>query len=163
MYKWLERQLADRSVAEMSIMHTLVSVCSFLVILIYFGVTGFAKPIIFLTTMGFWFIGLFWLWIGLVKAAWKSPSERLGLWVFRLLHIGIFVMLLVTVVLSCRSFEELKILLLLILAFDVAIAWLIVNFVFLAWFARCKIPLYVYCEIGSMIGMVVLQVWLANK
>ena len=32
-------------------------------------------------------------------------------------------------------------------------------FIFLAWFARCKIPLHAYLEIGSIILMIAVQVW----
>jgi len=144
-------------------MHSLLSVCSLVAILFFFLFSGIQSLLIFLITMSFWFIFHFWMWIGLVKTVWKSGSARLGVWIFRFLQVGVFVMLILVAVPSILSVEEFKILLLVILVFDVVIAWLLINFLFLAWFARCKISFRSYCEIGSIIVMIIIQVWLLNK
>jgi hypothetical protein len=162
MYKWLGRQLEGRSVAEMSIMHTLTGVCSLLVILLCVSCMDSDSSVLFLVALSLWFIFLIWLWIGLVKTAWRSGRERLGMPIFRYLQIGVLVMIVISVLPWYRSTDDFKILHIIVLAFDIMIAWMIVNFLFLAWFARCKIPLHVYCEIGSIIGMVVLQIWLLS-
>ena len=158
MYQWLDRQLEGRSVVEMSIMHTLVGICSLLAVF----VLCFPYPSLLLTVLILWFIFLVWFWVGLVKTAWRSSSKRLGIPIFRYLQIAVLIMLAITVLPTIRSIEEFKIIGYLILAFDIAIAWLVVNFLFLAWFARCKIPFYAYCEIGTILAMVVFQIWLLS-
>ena len=99
-----------------------------------------------------------WLWISLVKRARKLEGDRLGVSIFRILQI---VFLIVTVIISLpsiRSIDEFNILLIFALVFDVAIVWLAVHFLFLAWLARCKIPFHSYWEIGSIFAMIILQV-----
>ena len=162
MYKWLRGKFEGRSVAEMSIAHTLFGIGSFLMTIFFCFCIASDSPVFFLVAFSLWAIFLIWLWIGLVKTAWRSGQERLGLPIFRFLQIGIIVMFAITILPTCRQFEDLKFLFYMIFAFDIAIAWLVVNFLFLAWFARCKIPLHAYFEIGSTIAMVILQIYLLN-
>ena len=56
-----------------------------------------------------------------------------------------------------ESFDMLPFML---LAFDAAIGVMIFNFLTIAWFARCRIPLQAYWEIGSIVAMIVVQIWI---
>lgn len=160
MYRWMKRAFEGRSVAEMSIAHTLFGIGSFIVtnLLCYSFVSD--SLIFFLVALSLWFIFLIWLWIGLVKTVWKSNQDRLGLPVFHFLQIGVIVAVVFTAIPIYRDTAEFKVLFYLFLGFDISIAWLVINFLFLAWIARCKIPFRAYIDIGTIIGMVILQVYL---
>lgn len=162
MYKWLGKELEGRSVAEMSILHTLTTVCSLIAILLFIAFVDAAGQTFFLTALAVWLLFVIWLWIGLVRTAWKSPSARLGIPIFRFLQIAVFIMLIITAAVDIHSLEDVKTLLFCILAFDIMIAWMTVNFLLLAWCARCKIPLRAYVEIASIFIMVLVQLWLLN-
>jgi hypothetical protein len=107
-----------------------------------------------------WLVFLVWLWVVLVRTARKWDHVRLGIKIFKYLQIGILVMTVLTMFPRSNLWEHLKLLAGLLLAFDIVIAVMIFNFLFIAWFARCKIPLHAYLEIGSIILMIVVQVWL---
>lgn len=148
--------------AEMSIMHTLVGVSSFLAAFIFSFCVDSDSLLLFVASLLFWFVFLVWLWIGLVRIAWKSGSERLGVPIFRYLQIGMLVMAVLTMLPSIHNIDDVKIMVYLVLGFDVVVAWMIINFLFLAWCARCKIPFRVYCEIVSTIVIVIVQAWLST-
>ena len=90
MYDWLRRECKYRTVAEMSIWYTIIAVGSFMVvILIWSLLTGVASDsedpdavaiqvISLLVALCLWLAMLIWLWIGLVRTAWKWGHERLG-------------------------------------------------------------------------------------
>ncbi len=172
MYNWLRQKCENRSIAEMSIWYSITAVGSFIAIILlwglFIGLAGGAddenvsdsQTFALLACLFLWLVFLIWLWIGLVRTAWKWSSKRLGTPIFKYLQIGFFVITIFTM-LSQRDFKEgLKLLSFMLLAFDVVIVCMILNFLFLAWFARCKIPLRTYLEIGSIIIMVTFQVWI---
>jgi len=68
-------------------------------------------------------------------------------------------MTVLTILVRSDLREDFKILPFILLAFDIAIVGMIFNFLVLAWFARCKIPLHAYWEIGSIVVMIVIQIW----
>ena len=172
MYKWLRKEFEYRSIAEMSIWFTITSVVSFMVMFFlwgwFTGITsgtekydeGAEKLLFLLVTLFIWLVFLAWLWICLVRIAWKCDNERLGIQIFRYLQIGFFVMTLFTMLVISDLREDFKILVFMLLAFDIAVGIIIFNFLVLAWFARCKIPLHAYLEIGSIILMIIVQVWI---
>jgi len=171
MYDWLRRKFEYRSIAEMSIWYTITAVGSFMVIFLLWGLfTGLASGpeeydggashmISLMGALFLWLVFLAWLWVGLVRTAWKWGHERLGTRIFKYLQIGFLVMTALTMLARGDMREHFKILTITLLAFDIAIAGMIFNFLVLAWFARCKIPLHAYWEIGSIVVMIVIQVW----
>lgn len=167
MYKWLNRQLEGRSVAEMSILHTLTAAGSLVALSLAFAFvpetdaeSDSARWMLFLIALSVWFVFVCWLWIGLAVCAWKSESERLGTEIFRVLQIGVFVIVVLNMVILGVNADDFKALLFVLLAFDVAVAWMAANFLVLAWCARCRISGRTYFEVGSIFGMVALQFWL---
>ena len=172
MYNWLRKECENRSVAELSIVYSLTAAASFVgIVLLFAFLTTSAsgaddksgsshQGITFLVAVSLWLFLFVWLWVGLVRTLWKWGSERLGIAVFRYLQIVFFVMFVLTMLLGRDGWDEWKLLLQFLLVFDAVIVCLIFNFLFLAWFARCKIPLRAYCEIGSIIAMVIFQVWI---
>jgi hypothetical protein len=171
MYGWLRRKFEYRSIAEMSIWYTITAVVSFMVMFLLWGwFTGIASGteeydegaenlLFLLGNLFLWLVFLAWLWFGLVRIAWKWHHKRLGIQIFKYLQIGFFVGTVLTMLLRSDLWEHFKLLSGLLLAFDIVIAVMIFNFLVLAWFARCKIPLRAYWEIGSIIVMIVIQVW----
>jgi hypothetical protein len=139
----------------------------FLLLGIFTGIAGGTEDydegalnlLFLLVTLFIWLVFLVWLWICLVRIARKWDHERLGIPIFRYLQIGFFVMTLFTMLVISDLREDLKILVFMLLVFDIAIGIMIFNFLVLAWFARCKIPLHAYLEIGSIILMIIFQVW----
>ncbi len=47
-----------------------------------------------------------------------------------------------------------------LVAFDVVVALMMFNFLTIAWCARCRMPLQAYWEIGSIVAMIVIQIWI---
>ncbi len=172
MHNWLRRKFEDRTVAEMSIWYTIIAVVSFMVMILLYGwLTGIASGtedydegasslLFLLGTLSLWLLFLIWLWVGLVRIAWKWDHERLGVQIFKYLQIGFLVMTVLTMFPRSNLWEHFKLLAGLLLAFDIVITVMIFNFLVLAWFARCKILLHAYLEMGSIILMIVVQVWL---
>ena len=115
--------------------------------------------ILLLVTLSLWLAFVIWLWVGLVRTAWKWGSHKLGTPIFKYLQIGFFVVTVFTALHRSDLRENLNILSLVLLGFDVAIVIMIFNFLLLAWFARCKIPFRAYGQIGSIVLMIVIQVW----
>ena len=170
MYNWLRQRCEDRSVAELSIVYTLTAVCSFLALLLlwgqFIGLAGGAggrfpsdleMKILLLVLLLLLFLFV-WVWICLIRIVRMWGSDRLGTPIFRMLQIGFLVMTVFTILPRSEFRENLKILPFMILVFDVAIAVMIINFLCLAWFGRCKIPLHAYWEIGSIVIMIIVQV-----
>lgn len=170
MYDWLRKECEGRSVAEMSIFYSVTAVASLVALILLWAFlpsltggaddrdAGFNRMVTFLVALFLWVVFFVWLWIGLVRAVWKWGGESLGISVFKYFQIAVFVMFALTALLSGDFGEDFKTALFVLLAFDIVVVWLIANFLILAWFARCKIPLHGYWEIGSIIAMVVLQV-----
>lgn len=172
MHNWLRRKFEDRTVAEMNIWYTIIAVVSFMVMILLWGwFTGIASGtedydegasnlLFLLGTLSLWLLFLIWLCVGLVRIAWKWDHERLGIQIFKYLQIGFFVGTVLTMLVRSDLLEHFKLMVGLLLVFDIVIVFMIFNFLVLAWFARCKIPLRAYLEIGSIILMIVVQVWL---
>ena len=172
MYKWLRRKFEYRTIAEMSIWYTITLVVSFMVIFFLWGwFTGIASGteeyddgalhlLFLLGALFLWLVFLVWLWIGLVRTAWKWSHKRLGIQIFKYIQRGFLVMTVLTILPRSNLWEHFKLLAGLLLAFDIVIAVMIFNFLVLAWFARCKIPFQAYWEIGSIILMFIIQIWI---
>ena len=174
MCKWLIREfeLERRTVAEMGIWYTITAAVSFFIVLLvwvfFTAVTSGEDPddggpvrAIFLLGMIFlWLVSLVWFWIGLVRTAWRWGYERLGTEIFRYLQIGIFVMTVLAMLPRKDMRESFHMLPFMLLAFDAAIGVMIFNFLTIAWFARRRIPLHAYWEIGSIVAMIVIQTWI---
>jgi len=171
MYDWLRRKFEYRSIAEMSIWYTITAVGSFMVIFLLWSLftglasgpkeydSGASKMLSLLVALFLWLVFIVWLCVGLVRTAWKWGHERLGTTIFKYLQIGFLVMTVLTMLARGDLRENFKILSFILLVFDMAIACMIFNFLVLAWFARCKIPLHAYWEIISIIVMIIIQIW----
>jgi len=171
MYDWLRQRCKERSIAELSIGYTIIAVSGVILILLLWGTiislpgmsneeaASDVQTKALLLALSLWIVFLVWLWVGLVRTAWKWGHDRLGTPIFKMLQIVFFVMTVFIILPQGGNREDLKLLTALLLAFDVAILIMIINFLSLAWFARCKIPLRAYWEIGSTVTMIIVQIW----
>ena len=172
MYNWIRRKFEFRSIAEMSIFYTITAVVSFLVVfLLWVLITGLVGGpedfdngaihlLNLLIALLLWLGFLAWLWISLVRTAWKWNKERLGIKIFKYLQIGFFVMTVLTMLVRRELRGQVKVLVGLLVVFDIVIVIMIFNFLLLTWLARCKISLRAYWEISSIVVMIVIQFWL---
>lgn len=171
MYHWLKQRCRERSIAELSIGYTITAVSGVVLILLLWGaIIGLLcmsnerapsdiQTKALLLALSLWMVFLVWLWIGLVRTAWKWGHNRLGTPIFKMMQTVFFVMTVFIILPRGEIREDIELLAVMLLAFDVAILIMIVNFLSLAWFARCKIPLRAYWEIGSIVIMIVVQIW----
>lgn len=106
---------------------------------------------------------MIWFWIGLVRCVWKWERDRLGISIFKIIQYGFIVITVATMVFSGEIQKDFKFIFAMLVVIDIAIAWLMVNFLILVWFARCKLWWRDYWDIGSVFGMIVLQVWMMES
>lgn len=159
----LREHFEGRTVAEMSIFFWIVTVWTF-----FFAVGclakswtwiegrgGPTKTIAVLGAMTLWLGFLAWLWISLVRIARGWGPERLGLFIFKYLRMGL---LGLTAAVGLPAFRDnLGGFSFLILVFDSVLVGMVMVFVPLAWCARCRIPWCGYREMLFIAALFVLQ------
>jgi hypothetical protein len=160
---WLREYFEGRTVAEMSVWLWIVAVSSFFLAVWCVAKSwnwiesrgGSAKTVVVLGALTLWLGCLAWLWVFFVRTARGWGPERLGLSIFKYLRTGL-IALTIAVGLPV-SWDDLKNFSFLFLAFDSVLVGMVVIFVPLAWFARCRIPWRGYREIFIIAGLFVLQ------
>jgi len=169
----LEKKFRDRSLAELSIFYSITAMITFTLAGVLLGLASsvckargddssmkiFAVLAIVIPVL--WIGFLVYLWVGLVRVARLWGENRLGTPIFKYLQIGFFVMTALTMLFRGALFAKFNILMLILIAFDVLILCMIVVFVLLAWSARCKMSRKTYLEITTIVGMILLQFFLA--
>jgi hypothetical protein len=165
----LREYFADRTIAEMSIWFWITAVSSLILLVLAMGaalaciaVLGSLRDtigvLVMLGGIALWLGCLAWLWLNLLRIARGWGPEHLGTPIFKYLQIG-FLMTTVLTMFGCGVLiEDFRILLLMLLAFDLVILGMVVVFLLLAWFARCRIPWRTYREILVVIVLFVLQI-----
>lgn len=160
----LREHFEGRTLAEMSIFFWIVAVWSF-----FFAVGcvakswnwiegrgGSTKAIVVVGALALWLGLLAWLWVSFVRIARGWGPERLGLFIFKYLRMGLLGM--TAAVGLPMAWEGLRNLSFLILAFDSVLVGMVAVFVPLAWCARCRIPWRGYREIFFIAALFVLQI-----
>lgn len=160
---WLRENFENRTIAEMSIGFWIAAVSSFFLAVACVAKSwnwiesrsGSTKTAVVLGALILWLGFLAWLWISLVRIARGWGPERLGLFIFKFLRMGLIV-LTVTVGLPV-SWDDLRVFSFVFLAFDSVLVGIVMVFVPLAWSARCRIPWRGYREIFIIAVLFVLQ------
>lgn len=165
----LKEYFEDRTVAEMSIWFWIAAVSGLMLMVLavaaalcLVAVAGqssdTAELVIVLGGVVLWFGFLVWLWISLARIARGWGPERLGTSIFKHLQIAFLIITVLTMLGRGVLIEDFRILLLLLVAFDVVILGMIMVFLLLAWSARCRVPWRTYREILVIATMFVLQI-----
>ncbi|MGE5293418.1 MAG: hypothetical protein ACM3VT_01185 [Solirubrobacterales bacterium] len=160
---WLRENFENRTIAEMSIGFWIAAVSSFFLAVGCVAKSwnwiesrsGSTKTVVVLGALVLWLGFLAWLWISLVRIARGWGPERLGLFIFKFLRMGLIV-LTVAVGLPV-SWDDLRIFSFVFLAFDSVLVGMVMVFVPLAWSARCRIPWRGYREILIIAALFVVQ------
>lgn len=159
MYSWLRRRCEGYSVAELSIAHSLIGSMG---LLFLFMVSYPFGPVVWLTILGVWTVFMLWFWFGLVRCVWKSEREGLGISVFKILQYTFVVFLVFSLITSWEFQEGYNFIFSLIAIFDIAVGWLVFNFLLLVLFARCRLTWRDYFDIGSIFCLIIVQVWMTD-
>jgi hypothetical protein len=150
----------DRTLAEMSVWYCILAAGSLVAIVLVLG--GLGGPAAILPGLLLWLIFLIWLWISLIRIAWRSAPERMETSTFKYMQVVFIATAFLTLLARNELMKEWKILSLLFLSFDTAVAGMAIVFLALAWCSRSKVPHRTYREILSMGAILTLQVYLTE-
>jgi len=164
----LREHFEGRTLAEMSIWFWIAAVSSFFLAAGCLAKSwnwiesrgGYTKTIAVLGALTLWLGFLGWLWVSFVRIARGWGPERLGLFIFKYVQMGL---LATTVAVALPvSWDDIRDFSFFILLFDSILAGMVTIFVPLAWCARCRIPWRGYREIFIIATLFVVQtiLWL---
>jgi hypothetical protein len=166
MNAWLESQLENRSVGEVSFYYTIIATGSFVISFGCFvcgaavsGIEGKAFGIIIIATLIVWLGFLVWLWRTLVKAGRVKLRGRAGVGIFKMIKYIVLGITAVIVILRGEWWNDLDPLSIMLLASDILILFLGLFFFPMAWSIGCKIPKKAYLDFAIVVAAIVVQIW----
>ncbi len=160
LFGWLRETFESRTLAEMSVWYCIIAAGGLVTITLILGSIG--GPAAALPALVLWPIFLVWLWVALVRIAWRSGPARMETSTFKYMQIAFAVTTLWTVFTRADLSSDYKIITFLLLTFDAVVMSMALVFLLLAWCSRSKVPWRTYREIVTMSLIFAFQIYLTH-
>jgi hypothetical protein len=165
---WLERELENKSIAEVSVYYAIMVMASFMFFMLALaGIHSFELEentfetiaIIALIILLGVLVRLYW---SIVKIGRIKLREKPGGEIFKIINFAFVAMTIVTFIIHGGWSEGAEPFWLVLLAFDIFVLFSGLFFFPMVWMIDCKIPKKTYLDFAIMALMVVIQIWIAS-